>query len=142
MITAIDCLEKTWLNKDMDKKPDRSLFFIGGSLGLLFLAVVVTSLINKNQSVNSGDIRAKASVDTGLRYEATISSLEGDGSIKVSSVTPYDNPEKNFGEWTVLPAGTVNMTDITVGTKVILTIDAKTFDVKTHTMQAKAITKK
>jgi hypothetical protein len=126
----------------MEKKKDRSMYFIIGSLGLLFLAVIITSIMNKNQTETPTDIRAKAGADTGVKYEAIIASLEPDGSIKVENVTPSGNPSQNFGSWTVIPGGTLNMTDISVGTKVILTIDAPTFNIQTHTMQAKAINKK
>lgn len=139
---GIDGDDQAWLNKSMEKKKDRSMYFIIGSLGLLFLAVVITSIMNNAQSQNPTDIRAKAGVNTGVRYEAVISSLEPDGSIKVENVTPSGNPDENFGSWTVIPAGTINMAGITAGTGIVLTVDASTFDIKTHTMQAKAINKK
>lgn len=117
------------------------MYFIIGSLGLLFLAIVITSIMNKTQTENPADIRAKAGVDTGVKYEALVASLEPDGSLKVESVIPYGNPSQNFGSWTVFPAGSIDMTGITTGTKIIITVDSPSMDIQTHTMQAKAITK-
>lgn len=123
----------------MNKKSNTSLILIALSALLIVGGIVITSFINNNQS-GSSDIRAKAGQESGVRYQAVVSDINQDeGIVIVDSVTPYDNPGNNFGQWSVIPPSGYNFASMPIGTTVILTIDGKTFNITTHTMTAKKI---
>jgi len=126
----------------MDKKNNTSLILIAISALLILGGIVITTIINNAQS-NSTDIRAKASPETGVKYQAVVSEVNQDaGVITVSNVQPYNNPSNNFGQWNVTPPSGFNFASTPAGSEVIITVDSKTFNITTHTMTAKAMVRK
>lgn len=126
----------------MKKKSDHTMLFIFISIAIVLSGIVITSLINSSKTEGE-DIRARASTSNGLTYFATVSETNRDmNAIVVTSLMPHNNDKVNFGTWIVTPPGGFNFSDFTVGTKVALKVDPKTFLIDKHTLVAKEITKR
>jgi hypothetical protein len=123
----------------MNKKPDRTMLYIAGSVILLVVAIAATSIIN-NRPSSEADIRAKASLQTGLTYEAIVNSVDAStGTLIVENLKPTDNGMALTGTWSVTMPSDMSLTGITAGTSVQITIDSKTFNIQTHTLGAKKV---
>jgi|GEM_PF-6682394 len=123
----------------MNKKIDRSMLYIAGSVILLVVAIAATSYIN-NRPVTEGDIRAKASLQTGLTYEAMVNSVDtSTGTLVLENLKPTDNGMALSGTWNVKVPSDISLTGISTGTTVQITIDSKTFDIQSRTMGAKKV---
>ena len=123
----------------MNKKPDRTMLYITISIVLLLLAIAATSLIN-NRPSSEEDIRAKASLQTGLTYEPMVNSVDAStGTLVVENLKPTDNGMALSGTWNVtVPSGT-SLAGLSAGTTVQITIDSKTFNIQNHTMGVKKV---
>jgi len=122
----------------MNKKPDRTMLYIAGSVILLVVAIAATSYIN-SRPATEGDIRAKASLQTGLTYEATVNSVDTSGTLVVENLKPTDNGMALTGTWNVTVPSDTSLAGISAGTNIQLTIDSKTFNIQTRTMGAKKV---
>jgi len=126
----------------MNKKPDRSMIYIGISVILLMGAIAATSIINSRQSSQT-DIRAKASTTTGVVYQGIVNSVDfGKGVLLVESLKPEKGGMALSGVWTVLVPTTVSLGQFSAGTGVNITVDSKKFDIQTKTIEAKNVTAK
>jgi hypothetical protein len=124
----------------MEKKVDRGMVLIGISLLVLIIGITTVFFIDKMKSGGQSDIRAKAGVDTGLKYEGIVASVNTtENSFVLTNVAPYDNPQQKFGQWTVGVPSNQSVSSFAPGTTVIVTVEAKNFDIKTHTMIAKGV---
>lgn len=116
------------------------LIFI--SVGVIFLGIIITGFINRSKS-GSADIRARATAPVGLEYFGVVSETNADmNAIVVTNLQPHNNDTVNFGSWIVTPPGGFNFSDFTVGTKVSIKVDPKTFLIEKHTVVAKEISKR
>ena len=123
----------------MNKKPDRTMLYIAGSIILLVVAIAVTSIIN-NRPSSEADIRAKASLQTGLTYEAIVNSVDAStGTLVVENLKPTDNGMALSGTWNVTIPSDISLVGVSAGTNIQLTIDSKTFNIQTRTMGAKKV---
>jgi len=123
----------------MNKKPDRTILYIAGSVILLIVAIAATSYINSSASSKT-DIRAKASVQTGVVYEGIVNSVDtGAGTLLVESVKPQNGGMALSGTWTVLIPPTVSLGEFSAGMGVLITVDSKKFNIQTHTVEAKNV---
>jgi len=123
----------------MNKKPDRTMLYITVSIILLLVAIAATSLINSRPS-SEGDIRAKASLQTGLTYEAMVNSVDSSaGTMVVENLKPTDNGMALTGTWNVTISSDTSLAGVSAGATVLITIDSKTFDIQNHTMGAKKV---
>jgi len=126
----------------MNKKPDRTMIYIGISVVLLLGAIVATSVINSQPS-SEADIRAKASLQAGIVYEGIVNSIDTSGqTLIVESLKPKDGGMALTGIWTVQVPSTLSLSGISIGSDVQLTVDSKTFDIQNHSMQVKNIVAK
>jgi hypothetical protein len=126
-------------NLFMNKKPDHTMVYIAGSVILLVAAIAATSIINNRPSTEA-DIRAKASLQTGVVYEAIVRSVDaGTGVVTVESLKPKDKGMTLSGIWTVQLPTAVSLSGISTGTNVQITVDSKTFDIQNRTMSAKKV---
>jgi len=115
------------------------MLYIAGSVILLVVAIAATSYIN-NRPVTEGDIRAKASLQTGLTYEAMVNSVDtSTGTLVLENLKPTDNGMALSGTWNVKVPSDISLTGISTGTTVQITIDSKTFDIQSRTMGAKKV---
>lgn len=118
------------------------MLFIFVSVGIIFLGIVITSILNRNSGTGV-DIRARATESTGLEYFGAISETSADlNAIVVINLQPHDNMDVNFGTWIVTPPGGFNFSEYTVGTNISLKVDPETFMIDKHTVVAKEIEKR
>ncbi len=123
----------------MNRKPDRTMLYIAGSVVLLILAIAATSIIN-SRTANDTDIRARASVQSGLEYEATISTIDfGNRTLTVDALKPLDNNMALAGTWSVQVASDISMEGLSEGARVKLIIDSKEFSIQNRSMGVKKI---
>jgi len=108
----------------------------------MIIAIAVTSFINSNANSKT-DIRAKASVQTGVVYEAIVNSIDqGAGTLTVESVTPKNGGLALIGTWTVLVPSNIPLDEFSGGMNVLITVDAQKFNIKTHIIEAKNVSAK
>lgn len=123
----------------MNKKPDRTMLYIAFSVVLLIIAIAVTSFIN-SKPASETDIRAKASLQTGLTYNGIVNSVDpSTGVLVLESLTPTDNGMALSGTWTVQAPSDVSLSSVSVGSKVQVTVDSQTFNIQAHTMGVKKL---
>ena len=115
------------------------MLYIAFSVVLLIVAIAVTSFIN-NRPASETDIRAKASLQTGLTYNGIVNSVDpSTGALVLESLTPTDNGMALSGTWTVQAPSDVSLGSVSVGSKVQVTVDSQTFNIQSHTMGVKKI---
>ena len=123
----------------MNKKSDRTMLYIAVSVILLVLAIAATSLIN-SRPASETDIRAKASLQTGLVYDGIVNSINTSSqTVVLESLNPIDNGMALSGNWTIQVPSTVSLSGISIGSKIQITVDSKTFDIQNRTMGVKKI---
>lgn len=123
----------------MNNKPDRSMLYIAGSVILLGIAIAVTSFIN-SRPASQIDIRAKASVESGLVYEGIVSSIDAaTGTLSVDSLKPIGSGVTLNGTWTVQVPSGIPSNNMSVGAKVRMTVDSKSLNIQSRTMSVKKI---
>lgn len=119
-----------------------------GTLFVIIMGIVMVSLVGNFGSPTGGsqDVRARAAQEKGVRVSGVVSEVndtEGKlvvGGVKFSSESSGEAKDTNdLGTWTItVPAG-FNSATTPVGTTVIIGLDPKTFDARTHTATAKTI---
>ena len=116
------------------------MLYIIGSIILLVIAIAATAFIN-NRPSSQTDIRAKASLQTGVVYEGIVTSVNAsEGILVVENLTPEGNSSMILsGTWNVRIPSNTSLDRISAGVKVQLTVDSKTFDIQNKTMDAKKI---
>ena len=123
----------------MNKKPDRSMIYIALSVIFLITAIAVTSVINSRASTQT-DVRAKASVQAGVIYEGIVNSIDlATNTFVIESLKPVDNGMILSGIWNVQAPSTVSLSDVSIGVRVQITVDSKSFDIQNHTMSVKKV---
>jgi len=115
------------------------MLYITISIVLLLVAIAATSLIN-NRPSSEGDIRAKASLQTGLTYEGMVNSVDAStGTLVMENLKPTDNGMALSGTWNVTVPSDTSLAGVSPGTTVLITIDSKTFNIQNHSMGAKKV---
>lgn len=110
-----------------------------GSIGLIVVAILFTSVLQRNQTGNSTreDIRARAGNPNVLQMTAHVVSVNAETrSGVVDSLQMARSDSQNLGKWTVTLASTVNTASLVSGNTVILGVDAATFNIDKHTFTA------
>jgi len=126
-----------------NSESSNTLFFV--SIGLIFLAIVLTALISKISSKDSAtDLRAKAGFSSSLKLEGTFKSADSsNGTFIVDNVhfiyKSRKDSEENLGSWTVTPPPGFAVSSVRPGDTVILNVNPTSFLVIDHTLTAAKI---
>jgi hypothetical protein len=127
----------------MKNKSNTLLLFIA-SVGLILIAIVFTSVIDKSRnSATRPDTRAKASKSGSMMFFGVMNSFDaGSNSLIVDSLMFEDSNNKSLGQWTVTAPNKFNPTAFPVGTKIKISANPVTFQVSTKTLTANEIEKR
>lgn len=125
------------------KQTNNTLLFI--SIGLIFLAILLTAIIGKvTNNESATDLRAKAGFSSSLRLEGVVKSVDSSsGTFIVDDVhfiyKSRKDSEENLGSWTVTPPEGFSLGSLAPGSAVILNANPNSFLVSSHTMTAAKI---
>lgn len=117
-----------------------TVFFIF-SVGFVLASIAFVTVLqqtSKKEGVSS-DIRAKATVQNSIKLVGVITGTQSDnGTITVSDVRFQDaTPDaKSMGNFTVTVPANTPSSDLRVGGRVLLAVDAATFNAGAKTMKA------
>jgi len=131
------------MKRKQEKERSNTLFII--SVGLIFLAIIVTAVLTRvRNSRSQEDIRAKAGEISDVVVAGTVGSIDPTTSTflvdNVSFVYKSRNDsETSLGTWTVTPPQGYPITSLQTGSQIKLTVIASTFDIKAQTMTASKI---
>lgn len=128
----------------MNKKPTGTLLLFG-SLGLIVAAIAITAVINgaNRNAAAPTDIRAKAGITATLKVVGIVTSVDNANStVLVDGLRFSDSQDTaaSLGSWTVTPPPSYNLSLLSSGARVTITVDPSSFLVATHTLSATQIT--
>lgn len=120
-------------------KNSNALLF--GSIILILLAVGLVAILDRTSPSQSSDIRARAGTAVTLKLIGTVDTIdESKGTITASGVhfasSNLSGEVKDLGTFTITPPAGFNYASISVGGKITVGLDAKSFDIPSHTMTA------
>lgn len=120
-----------------------TLFFIF-SVGFVLVSIAFITILGQTSKKDNGnvDIRAKATVANSLKLIGVVSGTDpGARTITVDQVKfeNKQNEDGNMGTWTVNQPSDFQPSSVSVGKKVFLNADAKSFNTSSKTMTALAI---
>jgi len=120
-----------------------TLFFIF-SVGFVLLSIAFITILGQTSKKDNGsaDIRAKATVANSLKLTGVVGSMDpGARTLTVDQVKfeSKENEASNMGTWIVTEPADYKAGTVTIGKKVLLSIDASTFNASSKTMTALAV---
>lgn len=127
----------------MNKKPTGTLLLFG-SLGLIVAAIAITAVINGvNRNASSPtDIRAKAGLTASLKVVGIITAVDSaNNTFNVDSLRFNDSKDTatSLGSWIVTPPPSYNLSLLSSGARVTITVDPSSFLVANHSLSATQI---
>lgn len=127
----------------MNKKPTGTLLLFG-SLGLIVAAIAITAVINRTNrnAAAPADIRAKAGVNATLKVIGIVTFVDNtNNSVTVDGLRFSDSKDTgtSLGSWVVTPPTSYNLSLLTPGAHVTITLDPTSFLVANHTLSATQI---
>ncbi len=128
----------------MNKKPSGTLLLFG-SLGLIVAAIAITAVINRTNRGTAAptDIRAKAGISATLKVIGIVTTVDtANNTVMVDGLRFSDSKDMgtSLGSWTVTPPPSYNLSLLTPGAHVTITVDPTSFLVANHTLSATQIT--
>lgn len=122
-----------------------------GNVAFLFVvvtlivgAIIFTTVLSQTKSTSpTSDVRARAAAEKNLRLTGTVESTDTTSNTIVASGVQFeDSNSTNLGTWTVTAPTTYSVSELTVGSKILISADAKTFLAANKTMTATSISKR
>jgi hypothetical protein len=123
----------------MNRKVDRTMIYIALSVVFMVIAIAATSFIN-NRAASGTDIRARASVQTGLEYQGTVVSADPTNrTVSLENLKPVNTGMALAGTWTANIPSDLSMDGLTGGVRVQIIVDSQTFSIQNRSMGVKKI---
>jgi hypothetical protein len=126
----------------MNNKSNTLLIFIG-SVGLILIAIVFTSVIDKTKNDSKRtDTRARAGKSGSMVFRGTAGTYDsGTNILTVDRLMFEDSQDKSLGVWSVSTPASFNPAKITPGTRIRITASPVTFQISAKTLTATEIEK-
>jgi len=117
-----------------------------GSVVLILLAVALVAVLDKTSTSSSStnDVRARAATKTALALTGVVASVDDTkGTLQVNNVQFTDSSRagtaQNYGTWVVSAPAGFNFASVSPGTTITIGVDAATFQITKHSMNALTI---
>lgn len=130
-------------NVIMPSKANSLLMFIG-SVGLILIAIVFTSALEKSKSGNASDsTQVNAAKNDLMQFFGVVNAYDQKSkSLMVDDLMFEDSSGKSLGLWTVSVPNSFNFSKFQVGTKIRISASPATFQVSSKTLTANEIVKR
>jgi hypothetical protein len=124
-------------------KKNTSFYIFIASVGLILVAVILTSIIDRVKSNRTPDIRARASKTTGsMVFTGQTGDYLSDKNILVVNNMKFaDSGDKSLGTWQITPPNDFRSSQFPAGSNVKITGNPVTFLIVAKTMTALEIVK-
>lgn len=112
------------------------------SVSFIFVAVIITSMIDKSRSQGKTDIRTRASSNSYVRFTGVVESYDvANKTIQVSNLRFDESEAKSLGTWTVTVPDAYNYSKYPANTAIKIDALPNTFQIGSHTLTASEIFK-
>lgn len=118
------------------------IFFVGSVFFVLLGILVITILSTRQSNTDTQDVRARAAVSAALKFTGVVNSIDDSSGTLIVDDLQFENAQegtKSLGTWTVTPPASFNLSSVSPGSRVTISVVAETFIATSHTMEATAI---
>ena len=125
----------------MQPKKSNTLPYILGSMGLIVVAIIISSIVNRSKNPQSSqDIRSRASAPSLVKVTGTVNQIdEVEGTILVDNLQ-FEDSTKSLGTWTVTPPLNFQLSSVFPDARITITVSPPTMLAETRTLTATEIT--
>ncbi len=126
--------------RGMKPKQSNTLPYILGSLGLIVIAIIFSSILNRtsNPRDDTANIQTRAAAPGLIKVTGVVTSVNADGTIVVSNLR-FTDSTKSLGTWTVTPPAGFRTGSALPGAVLTITVDPPTMLAAKRTLSATEI---